>query len=197
MNTSDKPPYLGLLNAICLAESSAGVHLRAWADATDDAELACTLRFVAARESSHGEVFCRRLAELGFDVKPKADPTAEKRLAKLANPRIADVDKLPGRSQEDEDPFSDIRGKLDEGVYDPMTANLLTWYIAEEYDSGRRLREAYARVREKARGRPGANGSGALSPVLPGADAEAIMACMTAGFARLEKSLEKLAKAVK
>jgi len=31
----------------------------------------------------------------------------------------------------------------------------------------------------------------------PSADAEAIMACMTAGFARLEKSLEKLARAVK
>jgi hypothetical protein len=29
----------------------------------------------------------------------------------------------------------------------------------------------------------------------PSADAEAIMACMTAGFKSLEKSLEKLAKA--
>ena len=31
----------------------------------------------------------------------------------------------------------------------------------------------------------------------PSADAQAIMACMTAGFARLEKSLEKLARAKK
>ena len=31
----------------------------------------------------------------------------------------------------------------------------------------------------------------------PSADAEAIMACMTAGFAKLEKSLEKLVKASK
>ncbi len=130
MPAPEKPPYLGLLNAICLAESSAGVHLRAWADATDDAELACTLRLVAARESSHGEVFCRRLNELGFDVKPKLDPTAEKRLAKLANPKIADIDKLPKRSEGDEEPFADIRGRLDDGAYDPMTANLLTWYIA-------------------------------------------------------------------
>jgi hypothetical protein len=197
MPAAEKPPYLGQLNAISLAETSAGVYLRAWADATDDDDLACTLRFVAARESSHGEVFCRRLNELGFDVKPKHDPAAEKRLARLANPKIADVDKLPSRAEETEDPFADIRAKLDDGVYDPMTANLLTWYIAEEYDSGRRLREAYACVREKANGHARSNGHGAPSPGLPSADAEAIMGCMTAGFARLEKSLEKLAKAVK
>jgi hypothetical protein len=191
MNTTEKPPYLGLLNAICLAESSAGVHLRAWAEATDDAELACTLRFVAARETSHGEIFRRRLNELGFDVKPKPDPTAERRLARLASPKVADVEKLPSRAQDDQDPFADIRTRLDEGVYDPMTANLLNWYIAEEYDSGRRLRDAYARVREKA------DGHVARSAALPSADAEAIMACMTAGFTRLEKSLEKLAKAVR
>jgi hypothetical protein len=197
MPTVEKPPYLGQLNAICLAETSAGVYLRAWADATDDDDLACTLRFVAARESSHGEVFCRRLNELGFDVKPKHDPGAEKRLAKLANPRIADIDKLPGRAEGEEDPFAEIRASLDEGVYDSMTANLLTWYVAEEYDSGRRLREAYACVREKANGRGKSNGHGPLSAGPSGPDADAIMACMTAGFARLEKSLEKLAKAVK
>jgi hypothetical protein len=197
MPTAEKPPYLGQLNAISLAEASAGVYLRAWADATEDEDLACTLRFVAAREASHGEVFCRRVNELGFDVKPKHDPAAEKRLAKLANPRIPDIDKLPSHAEDGEDPFADIRAKLDEDVYDPMTANLLTWYIAEEYDSGRRLREAYACVREKANGHAKTNGHGARSPGAQSADADAIMACMTAGFARLEKSLEKLAKAVK
>ena len=37
---TEKPPYLGLLNAISLAESEAGVYLEAWANATDDEELA-------------------------------------------------------------------------------------------------------------------------------------------------------------
>jgi hypothetical protein len=74
-----------------------------------------------------------------------------------------------------------------------MTANLMTWYIAEEIDSGRRLREAYDCVREKA----GMKTRAAASSGAPSADAEAIMACMTAGFARLEKSLEKLVKAAK
>jgi hypothetical protein len=195
--TPEKPAYLGQLNAISLAESSAGVYLRAWADATDDADLACTLRFVAAREASHGEVFCRRLNELGFDLMPKHDPVAEKRLAKLANPKIADCEKVPNRSEDAEDPFAEIRTSLARGAYDPMTANLLTWYVAEEDDSGRRLREAYACVREKANGHAKTNGHAALSSSMPSADAEAMMACMTAGFSRLEKSLEKLAKAVK
>jgi hypothetical protein len=92
-------------------------------------------------------------------------------------------------------------------VFDPMTANMLTWYIAEEGDSGKRLRAAYASVRAKANGgrvratRSNGHEVDARGPDEKGAeasaDAEAIMACMTAGFARLEKSLEKLARAVK
>src|SRR5690349_5988101 len=62
---TEKPAYLGLLNAISLAESHAGQYLEAWANVTDDEDLACCLRLVAARERSHGEVFCRRIAELG------------------------------------------------------------------------------------------------------------------------------------
>ena len=45
--TTTKPPYLGLLNAISLGETEAGVYLEAWANASDDEDLACTLRFVA------------------------------------------------------------------------------------------------------------------------------------------------------
>ena len=194
--TTSKPAYLGLLNAISLAESSAGVYLKAWADATPDEELACTLRLVAAREASHGETFCRRIAELGYDLKHKADPEADKRLAKYANPKVCDLDKLPSRSEEGEDPFQAIKDGLAKGEYDPMTANMLSWYIAEEYDSGARLREAYDCVRAKANGGH-AKMNGASAMAGPSGDAEAIMSCMTAGFARLEKSLEKLAKAIK
>src|ERR1700748_1456909 len=85
---TEKPEYLGTLNAISLAESEAGVYLEAWANATDDEDLACCLRLVAARESSHGETFCRRIAELGFDLQPKQDAGAAARLAKYANPKI-------------------------------------------------------------------------------------------------------------
>jgi len=193
--TTEKPAYLGLLNAISLAESHAGQYLEAWANVTPDEDLACTLRLVAARERSHGEVFCRRIAELGFSLKPKRDPADGERLAKYADPRVSDLEKVgPEREREDRDPFREIKAKMADGEYDPMTCNLLGWYIAEEADSGRRLREAYACVRERAGGKK-ARMNGASHEA--SADAEAIMACMTQGFSRLEKSIEKLAKAVR
>lgn len=191
--TIEKPKYLGLLNAISNAETAAGFYLDAWADVTPNPDLACTLRLVAARERSHGEVFCRRIAELGFTLQKKVDPRGAEQLAKLANPNISDLEKIGDRDSggDNSDPFGDIRRRIAEGEFDPMTANLMTWYIAEEMDSGRRLREAYDCVRQEAKG-----GKKAMAQADgPSADAEAIMACMTSGFARLEKSLEKLAKA--
>jgi hypothetical protein len=192
-----KPPYLGLLNAISLAETEAGVYLEAWANATDDTDLAGTLRLVAARETSHGEVFCRRVCELGYELRPKTDPKSASRLARYANPKISDCEKV-GPEREAGDTFVDIRQNIAAGAYDAMTCNLLQWYIAEEDDTGRKLREAYAKVRVKAGMTPArkTNGHAAVVETGPSADAQAIMACMTAGFAKLEKSLEKLAKKV-
>jgi hypothetical protein len=192
-----KPPYLGLLNAISLAESEAGVYLEAWANATDDADLAGTLRFVAARETSHGELFCRRLCELGYELRPKTDPKAAARLARYANPKVSDCEKVGPERDEAGDTFADIRQGIAAGAYDAMTCNMLQWYVNEEDDSGRRLREAYANVRAKVgmTSSRKANGHAAAVETGPSADAQAIMACMTAGFAKLEKSLEKLAKA--
>lgn len=193
-----KPSYLGLLNAISLAETEAGVYLRAWANATCDEELACTLRLVALRERHHGEAFCRRLCELGYDLRHKNDPKSSERLLKYADPKIADVDKLPPEKELD-DPFGEIERQLAAGVFDPLTCNMLTWYIAEERDSGRRLREAYARVRAKcaeqmARASAPANGaSDGPAQGGPSADAQAIMACMSEGFARLEQTLARFA----
>ncbi len=199
---TDKPKYLGLLNAISLAETEAGLYLEAWANATCDEDLACVLRLVAARETSHGEVFCRRIAELGFELRQKPDPKAAARLARYANPKISDLDKLPAHREDPDTLFPDIKQGIADGAYDPMSCNLLQWYINEERDSARRLTEAYGQVRAKAADtRSPAAGvrmaARADAPTAPSADAEAIMACMTAGFARLDKTLEKLAKAVR
>jgi rubrerythrin len=190
--TTEKPSYLGLLNAISLGESAAGVALEAWAKATPNEELACVLRLVAARETSHGDVFRRRLCELGYSLREKADPRAAEQLTKLADPNVSDLDKIPRRREESADPFAEIRRRMAEGDFDPMTVNLMNWYIAEEKDSERRLREAYDAVRDSGRRK-----ADARRPDGPSADAAAIMACMTAGFARLEKAMEKLAKARK
>lgn len=193
-----KPAYLGLLNAISLAESAAGEYLEAWARVTPNPEFAATLRLVAARETSHGEVFCRRIAELGYALRPRTDTRDAERLARLADPHVSDLDKLPPPAEEAADPFADIRRRMAEGEFDPMTANLMNWYIAEEKDSARRLAEAYDNLREAAgQRRRAAKVSAARATTEPSADAAAMMACMSAGFARLEKAMEKLAKARK
>jgi hypothetical protein len=190
MQTETKPRYLGLLNAISLAETQAGIYLTAWANATTDEELACTLRFVAARETSHGELFCRRLAELGYGLRQKPDPEGAARLSRYADPKIGDLEKIGrARGEVERDPFGEIEQKLKEGFYDPMTANLLTWYICEERDSGRRLRETYACVRARAASpvMAPANDTPKLS-----AEAQAIVVCISEGFQRLEKKLDEL-----
>jgi hypothetical protein len=202
--TAKKPAYLGLLNAISLAETEAGVYLRAWADATCDEELACTLRLVAARETSHGMLFCRMLSELGYDLLPKPDPKSAERIAKYANPKISDLDKLP-KERDERDPFGEIEKAMAEGAYDPVTCNMLSWYICEERDSGKKLREVYAKVRTRAGVAAKANGNGAAKAAAmsngnghaagPSEDAKAIMACMTEGFSRLEKSIQKAMRA--
>jgi len=197
--TAEKPSYLGLLNAISLAETEAGHYLAAWANATDDEELAGCLRLVAARETSHGDLFCRLIGELGYELRQKPDPKAAERLARYANPKLSDCEKVGPERAPERDTFADIKKAMADGVYDPVTCNMMQWYICEEEDSGRRLREAYAKVRAKA-GMTSApkkgNGHAQTSVVeAPSADAQAIMACMTAGFAKLEKTIEKLAKA--
>ncbi len=198
-----KPRYLGLLNAISLGETQAGIYLRAWADSTPDEKLASTLRLVAARETSHGEVFCRRLCELGYELRQKVDPGAGERIARYANPKISDIDKIGRpRNEVEKDPFGEIERKMKEGFYDPLTCNLLAWYICEERDSQRRLGEAYARVRAKTGDRSktvtsanGANGSNGTAerPAHISSDVQAIMACVVDGFERLERKLESIA----
>jgi len=200
-SASGKPSYLGLLNTISLAESNAGVYLRAWADATCDEDLACTLRLVAARESSHGQLFCRLISELGYELRHKPDPEGAERIAKYANPKISDLEKIgPARAEVEKDPFGGIEKAIADGVYDPVTCNMMQWYICEERDSGKKLREAYAKVRAKANGNgmAKANGNGAMANGNgamhgPSSDAQAIMACMTEGFAKLERTLERVA----
>jgi len=187
--TVEKPAYLGLLNAISLAETEAGHYLSAWANATNDEELASCLRLVAARETSHGDLFCRLISELGYELRQKPDPKAAERLARYANPRISDCEKVGPERTETRDTFADIKKAMADGAYDPITCNMMQWYIAEEEDSGRRLRDVYAKVRAKAGMTSKANGHDAAAG--PSADAQAIMACMTAGFAQLQKTLEK------
>ena len=182
-----KPGYLGLLNAISLGESRAGVYLNAWADVTPDSELAACLRLVAARETNHGETFCRRIREMGFDVLERPDPNYEETLARLGSRDLTDAEKIKRQDGEGgEDPFKGIEEQIAQGIFDPLTERMLTWYIGEERDSGDILREAYAKVRAKGNG-----ASGGVS-----ADTQAIIACMSQGFDRLQACLAEIRTAL-
>ena len=146
-----KPDYLGLLNAISLAESRAGRYLRAWADVTPSPDLRQALGFVAARETTHGEVFRQRIERLGFSLVEKEDPAFVERLRVLGDPTLSDVEKIRRRRSEVSDSATDsFFTSIDERAVDPsvdqLTRDTLRWYVHEERDSRALLRAAYERV---------------------------------------------------
>jgi len=149
--TGTKPHYLGLLNAISLAESNAGRYLRAWADVTPDAELKGALSFVAARETTHGEVFRQRIERLGFSLIEKDDPALAERCRVLGDPALSDAEKIRRRRSETSDAATDgFFASVDERVADEsvdlLTRDTLRWYVHEERDSRALLRAAYERI---------------------------------------------------
>src|SRR5262249_47044488 len=111
-----KPPYLGLLNAIAIAERNAGVYLRTWADTTPDPELGRALGLVAAREATHGEVFRQRIERLGFSLLDKDDPKVAERLRVYGDPALSDAEKIAAfrRSVDEEAATDAFFASLDE-----------------------------------------------------------------------------------
>ncbi|MEL6983987.1 MAG: hypothetical protein AAFO29_16300, partial [Actinomycetota bacterium] len=85
---SEKPSYLGLLNAIAVAEGDAEVFLNRWVDATTRDDVRQVLHTVALREGEHAKAFEKRINELGFQLKPGA-----------ADPKRADLSGSPVRDQ--------------------------------------------------------------------------------------------------
>ncbi len=150
-----KPSYLGLLNSIAVNEAKGQVLLQTWADHTADEQLRATLEFVAIREGEHAWTFTKRLCELGYAV----DETRAFQVFKdfdgllaCAASDASDAEKVAllagdGSDDDSNDPF---RGFFNDTSIDPQTGALLGRYIAEERDSGRRLRAEYDRVRATA-----------------------------------------------
>jgi Mn-containing catalase len=66
---SDKPSYLGLLNAIAVGEARAHAYLTEWASITPDPDVRRVLLTVPAREGEHGMTFAKRINELGYEVR--------------------------------------------------------------------------------------------------------------------------------
>lgn len=146
---ADKPSYIGLLNAIAVAESSAASVFDDWAEATNDKRLAKTLRFVAMREGEHGMAFAKRMLELGYEVREsEGDPQAG--IRKIAESNRTDLSKLKAlkfnRAPGGTDVFD---GMFEDKTLDPITGGLLGRYIAEERDTGRMLKAEYDRLAAK------------------------------------------------
>jgi len=149
----EKPSYLGLLNAISLAESEAHEYLTAWAAVTTHEGVKQTLLTVAAREGEHGMSFAKRINELGYNLRPGADdPKRAERLSIACSAEISDYDKMHalGVARIAEDAGKDGPDVFDkffsDHSIDIQTGELLGRYIAEERDSGRRLRACYLAV---------------------------------------------------
>jgi len=134
-----KPSYLGLLNAIANGEARAGRYFGAWLKLIKDPEVRRVVEVVANREAERGLAFEKRVIELGFSLRDRPDPAAEKKAAFLSDPKKSDLEKLVflGYGEDREDPFTTF---FDDHSIDPQTGALMGRYLAEERDTIRRLR---------------------------------------------------------
>lgn len=159
---SDKPSYLGLLNAIAVGENRGYQLLSTWAGCTGNAELANVLNVIALREQEHAAAFEKRICELGYSVRRKDDPTFDARLEAAGSEisdrkkfkRVLGVRKNNADSSNQPDQFTKF---FDDPNIDIQTGALLGRFIAEERDSGRRLRAAYKSLNGRALSQPQGN----------------------------------------
>ena len=156
---SDKPSYLGLLNAIAVGESQAHEYLSAWIATTTNADVKTVLSCVAAREGEHGMSFSKRINELGYTVRRNDDDGAFAKLKAIAGSDRTDLEKMEklGLGRLDTGDKPDIFDKFfTDHTIDITTGELLGRYIAEERDSGRMLANCYRALKANA----GGNGNG-------------------------------------
>ena len=151
----DKPSYLGLLNAVSLAETAAHEYLEAWIEVTPNDDVRGVLQTVSAREGEHGKAFAKRINELGFTLRPKDDPDQAKRMAIASSKKRTDLEKMErfGLDRLDTGDEPDVfDGFFRDHSIDIRTGELLGRYIAEERDSARLLRSCYERLKVAAGG---------------------------------------------
>jgi len=177
---SEKPSYLGLLNAVSNAESQAECYLNAWAAVTPDDGVRQVISTVALREGEHGKAFAKRLCELGYTVLPREDPKFDDKMDIASSTSLTDREKFEklGLSRDLDPSQPDVFSKFfDDKSIDIQTGALLGRYIAEERDSGRLLRGCYDQLCAAE------NGHGA---------SRAANGDLSAQLSRIEDLLEKL-----
>jgi rubrerythrin len=145
---SSKPSYLGLLNAIAVAEAQAHEYLTVWADNTPSTDVRRVLLTVAAREGEHGMSFAKRINELGYEVRGNDGAGLQKSMALVKSDRsdLKKMEKL-GLDRLDAGDKPDIfDGLFKDHSIDIRTGELLGRYIAEERDTARLLRSCYEQL---------------------------------------------------
>jgi len=150
---SDKPSYLGLLNAIAVGEGRAHTYLRAWAETTSDPDVKRAIETVAIREGEHALAFEKRICELGYSLRQRDDDDDLEKTVAIARSDRSDLEKFEklglggGGGGGGADPFTKM---FEDTSIDVQTGELLGRYIAEERDSGRILGGCYHALREAA-----------------------------------------------
>jgi hypothetical protein len=144
---SEKPSYLGLLNAVAVAERDAGEYLAKWAEVTPSPDVRNVIHTIALRETEHGMAFEKRIDELGFSLLPRDDPKQAERCAIASSTALSDREKFEalGLGKRPQNGSPDVFDSFFENKdLDPVTGGLLGRYVAEERDSGRKFAECYA-----------------------------------------------------
>lgn len=180
---SDKPSYLGLLNAVALAEASAEQYLCCWAEVTPSDEVRQVLHTVALREGEHAKAFEKRICELGYGLKPRDDEKDRSAAMEIASSTtLTDREKFEKLDLAGEPGERDIfSGFFDDQSIDIQTGALLGRYIAEERDTGRLLRDCYRQLCEAEGGGDGTAATSELTEIHERLDS-------------IEATLKKLAK---
>ena len=151
--TDESPTYLPLLKRIAQGEAGAGQYLRAWADSTDDPNVAHVLNVVALREAEHGLAFEKRICELGFALDPSDDAELAGKV-EIAGSNRTDLEKFHDLGLADLlEPGSDIAdpfpAMFEDASLDIQTSALFGRFIGEERHSGHLLRDCYQAVKQE------------------------------------------------
>ena len=183
---TDKPSYLGLLNAIAVAEGQAEVFLNRWAEATDRDDVRQVIHTVALREGEHAKAFEKRICELGFALKPGAEDPKRADLA--GSTELTDREKFEkfGLGDDPGEGPDIFAGMFNDTTIDIQTGALLGRYIAEERDTGRLLRACYQQLC--------AEEDGTATPAAPH---DEDLRAVNERLDRIEATLEALAAAPK
>ncbi len=139
---TDKPSYLGMLNAIANAERQGYEYLNAWCERATDPDLKATLTTVATREHEHSLAFAKRIDELGFELEV-GDVLDFTKQMEIVTSDCSDYEKAEAlglfERKVDTDEKDIFSGLFDDKTIDIQTGALLGRYIAEERDTGRMI----------------------------------------------------------